>query len=79
VTDAFGDAPEDPSQVFELLVLHLLQEEAEKVVFKVLLLDIDRSVAEDLFGCFLVAALWLLDNLSSNQCVLKAAQIVVES
>jgi hypothetical protein len=67
MTDMFGDAPEDPPQVLELLVMHFLQEEAEKVVFEVLLLDIDKSVAKNIFGRFLVAALWFLDHLPSNQ------------
>jgi hypothetical protein len=61
MVDAFADAPEDPPQILELLILHLLQKEAEKAVFEVLLFDIDRSVAKYIFGRFLVAALWLLD------------------
>jgi hypothetical protein len=78
VADALGDAPEDSSQVLELLVLHLLQKEAKKVVFEVFLFDIGRSEVKNISGRFLVAALWFLDHLPSNQCVLIVAQVIVE-
>jgi hypothetical protein len=78
LTDAFADALEDPRQILELLILHLLQEKAEEVVLKIICLDVDSRRYINVYKRLFVTALRIVNQLLSNQSILVIAQIVIE-
>jgi hypothetical protein len=72
----FVIALENSLQIFELLVLNFLQEEAEEIVLKVFLLYINS--VPGFLGHLFVGSLRIMDQLSNNQSILITTQVVIE-